>query len=664
MSSLAEYVESKSSSSTIHSHTLLSLLPKPKNVSKPSLEQQLKQQQQQKLEQQKKQEQQKQNQIPPYGQRYSKWIPKNESDFGDGGAYPEIHVAQFPLGMGRKDKVATETSQQTLALVIDPGNGQNAVLQTSAQIARQGQRKDKIVYSQYTDLIEHQIDDEGDALMKPSEVDIERNAAETREALEKIINSKISGTHQNSQLSKLQQNENEPEYFRYTSATAKPGQESRIIKVNEAAIDPMEPARFHMKKIATRPPSPPPPVLHSPDKKLTKEEREEWNIAPATSNWKNPKGYTIPLHQRLAADGRELQEVHINNNFAKFSEAMYIAEHEIRKDIDDRAELQRRVLIKQKEAREEKLRLIAQRARHARYGGNAYDENAGESPAERPSEVSGGAGSVRNNRDSDYSSSDAESDKEVNPAEMKRNRLREERAREYRYDRRRNKSRPNVRDEEREISEKIALGQATSGGGYDDEIDSRLSTYSSGLDSGFGADDTYNLYDKPLSRGSSANQIYRPSREAIESYGGGMNDLETDLEGEGGRFTGKGFKGRDGDAPSHRSSSGPVQFERDEQYSRDDRRREPEAPRRQSSSSSNSSNNRDSDNRQEQNEQQDPFGWGKFMTDAQPGKKRALDHIGKSGQMKASSGSSSTDAEHYRSSKRKRIDFQSSGHTK
>lgn len=38
----------------------------------------------------------------------------------------------------------------------------------------------------------------------------------------------------------------------------------------------------------------------------------------------NPKGYTIPLDKRLAADGRGLQEVQINDNFAKLSEVAYL----------------------------------------------------------------------------------------------------------------------------------------------------------------------------------------------------------------------------------------------------------------------------------------------------------------------------------------------------
>ncbi len=29
-------------------------------------------------------------------------MPRNPADFGDGGAYPEVAAAQFPLGMGLK----------------------------------------------------------------------------------------------------------------------------------------------------------------------------------------------------------------------------------------------------------------------------------------------------------------------------------------------------------------------------------------------------------------------------------------------------------------------------------------------------------------------------------------------------------------------------------
>lgn len=39
---------------------------------------------------------------PPYGQRKG-WVPRSLDDFGDGGAFPEIMVAQYPLNMGAKN---------------------------------------------------------------------------------------------------------------------------------------------------------------------------------------------------------------------------------------------------------------------------------------------------------------------------------------------------------------------------------------------------------------------------------------------------------------------------------------------------------------------------------------------------------------------------------
>lgn len=99
---------------------------------------------------------------------------------------------------------------------------------------------------------------------------------------------------------------------------------------------------------------------------MTVKEQQEWKIPPCISNWKNakvthiqsipcyarchyfltvpgtlkylffcarlflfPQGYTIPLDKRLAADGRGLQTVHINENFAKLAEALYIADRKV-----------------------------------------------------------------------------------------------------------------------------------------------------------------------------------------------------------------------------------------------------------------------------------------------------------------------------------------------
>lgn len=66
---------------------------------------------------------------------------------------------------------------------------------------------------------------------------------------------------------------------------------------------------------------------------VTVKEQQEWRIPPCVSNWKNAKGYTIPLDKRLAADGRGLQSVHINEKFAKLAEALYIADRKAREQV-------------------------------------------------------------------------------------------------------------------------------------------------------------------------------------------------------------------------------------------------------------------------------------------------------------------------------------------
>ena len=40
--------------------------------------------------------------IPPYGQR-ANYVPRRREDYGDGGAFPEIHITQYPLDMGRTE---------------------------------------------------------------------------------------------------------------------------------------------------------------------------------------------------------------------------------------------------------------------------------------------------------------------------------------------------------------------------------------------------------------------------------------------------------------------------------------------------------------------------------------------------------------------------------
>ena len=53
--------------------------------------------------------------APPYGKRKG-WIPRTVDDFGDGGAFPEIHVAQYPHNLGRGEG---ENKTTALAVQLD-----------------------------------------------------------------------------------------------------------------------------------------------------------------------------------------------------------------------------------------------------------------------------------------------------------------------------------------------------------------------------------------------------------------------------------------------------------------------------------------------------------------------------------------------------------------
>ena len=63
-----------------------------------------------------------------------------------------------------------------------------------------------------------------------------------------------------------------------------------------------------------------------------------------------------------------LQDNTINDNFAKFAEALYIADRKAREAVDMRANIEKAMAAKEKEEQEQKLRLIAQKARDERSG--------------------------------------------------------------------------------------------------------------------------------------------------------------------------------------------------------------------------------------------------------------------------------------------------------
>jgi len=141
---------------------------------------------------------------------------------------------------------------------------------------------------------------------RPDEEAVMSTAERTRLALEKITHGKIKAA----QPKHVPKGNNDASYIRYTPAN-NGGDEGkqRIIKMTEVQEDPLEPPKFKHKKIPRAPDEPPPPVLQSPPRAVTAQDQKDWMIPPCISNWKNNKGYTVPLDKRLAADGRGLQDV-------------------------------------------------------------------------------------------------------------------------------------------------------------------------------------------------------------------------------------------------------------------------------------------------------------------------------------------------------------------
>ncbi|AFZ79418.1 nuclear protein SKIP/SNW domain-containing protein [Theileria equi strain WA] len=361
-------------------------------------------------------------------------------------------------------------------------NGQTLALTFGADgkpeydaIVKQGLRKGKIVYSKPGDQLEKSFTN--DELARPSDDSVQDTIEKTREALQLALSKQNSIAKPASA---------EPEIFRYTpSQQSQAGIKQRLIRMVEKEVDPLEPSRFRHKKLPAAPPSPPPPVQHSPPRKLTKEDQEAWKIPPCVSNWKNQKGYTIPIDKRVQADGRRFQDVYINDKFAALSESLFLAERTAREEVRLRNEAQRALKIQEAQEREEQLRALAAKAREERSKLSRNDE--------------------------------------LHLAEVERKR---ELERELRLEKAGKKIKAAYeRDANRDISEKVALGQPNPSK-VTDIYDSRLLNTSAGLDSGFqaGDDESYGIYDKPLFADRSTANIYTHSSERFnQSVGDSMH---------------------------------------------------------------------------------------------------------------------------------------------
>ncbi|KAG9446086.1 hypothetical protein H6P81_012214 [Aristolochia fimbriata] len=246
-----------------------------------------------------------------------------------------------------------------------------------------------------------------------------------------------------------------------------------------------------------------------------------------------------------------------------------------------RSKGQRELLLKEKDRKEQELRALAQKARSERTG---VAPNAIPLPAERgmanTDEMQGDHERVRE-RDM------SKETEEERDERLQREKIREERRRERERERGLEtrdaaigKKSKITTDRDRDVSEKVVLGKASTGGGL--ERSCMIRDY--------------------LTRRKADDHLYKPKKDAdTEMYGGADEQLEKVLKTD--RF--KPDKGFAGAAERTGPRDRPVDFEKEV-------------------------------------EEPDPFCLDQFLTEAKKGKK-AMDKIGSGGTLKASAGSSMRD---------------------
>jgi len=228
--------------------------------------------------------------------------------------------------------------------------------------------------------------------------------------------------------------------------------------------------------------------------------------------------------------------------------------------------MQQKLAQKEKESKEENLRLLAQRAREER-GGIAPKPLAQTQAAMKSSLAAYGSGSESGD-ESDASVDSAEDEDAARIRDQMRQEKKRERERELRMNNMGQEQRAKMlaRQQNRDISEKVALGLAKPTASKESMLDSRLFNQES-LSGNFADDDAYNLYDKPLFHGSTAAAAIYKARGNIpegneESFGGGTEEgIGKALDND--RFSlGQAKVGFEG-AQDQEVREGPVQFEKD-----------------------------------------------------------------------------------------------------
>ena len=160
---------------------------------------------------------------------------------------------------------------------------------------------------------------------------------------------------------------------------------------------------------------------------------------------------------RLQADGRNMQDTSINERFSSFSDSLYMAEKQSRKEVEERAKVQETIKMALAMKKEKEIKQAATLARAEKAGLMASSISKFNSEMRRDGDDRG-----MTTEDILTGKKRSREEKELEEAKRERDELRYQRKREIKRDRRMEvagkKKSKTLRDEERDVSEKIALG--------------------------------------------------------------------------------------------------------------------------------------------------------------------------------------------------------------
>ncbi len=394
-------------------------------------------------------------------------------------------------------------------------------------------------------------------LSKPSLDVLKKTTDDTKTALEKLIQGKIKSKS----IHTPNNNITDSKYIRYTPST----HSQRIVQLTELPKDPLEPVKFKHKRIPRDATEDHVPVMHSPPRKLTMKDQADLKVPPCISNWKNARGYTIPLEMRLSADGRNLRDFTVSDKFSKFADVLYMTEKQARIEIEERNKVQESIKMVDTLKKEQEFKEAARDARQKKLAMAVSNISSVNTTKTEETEIMlGNKRHVNMNED-------------LEAMKMERNNLRNIRKKEIENQRRievaGKKNKINPRDEDRDISEKIALGQAQPSG-RDGMIDARLYNQTTGIEAGFKDEEDYDLYDKPLFADRTAASIYKnvKANTSIDEDDGKGPTIDSKKLMEKIHQRSKMFEGADASAISSSSGRGrPVEFEKNnEEYGLND----------------------------------------------------------------------------------------------